>query len=70
MIDFEKLFNPRSIGIIGANEKRAGRYFINCLLHFGYDKPIYLFNPSLKGITIAGLPVYGSVLDIQAKIKY
>ncbi|MFX0027592.1 MAG: CoA-binding protein [Candidatus Hermodarchaeota archaeon] len=64
MIDFEKLFNPRSIGIIGANEKRSGRYFIDCLQHIGYEKPIYLFNPSIKGTTIAGLHVYGSVLDI------
>ena len=64
MIDFEKLFNPRSIGIIGVNEKRAGRYFIDCLLYSGYEKPIYLFNPSLKGSTIADIPVYGSILEI------
>jgi len=64
LTDFEKLFNPRSIGIIGVNEKRAGRYFIDCLLQGGYGKPIYLFNPSLKGTTIADLPIYGSVLEI------
>jgi len=64
MTDFEKLFNPRSIGIIGVNEKRAGRYFINCLLHIGFEKPIYLFNPRLKGQTIDNIPVYGSVLEI------
>ncbi len=64
MINFEKLFNPRSIGIIGANEKRAGKYFITCLLQFGFDKPIYLFNPSLKGSTIENIPVYGSIIEI------
>ena len=64
MIDFEKLFNPRSIGIIGVNEKRAGRYFISCLLHIGFEKPIYLFNPRLKGQTIDNIPVYGSILEI------
>lgn len=64
MTDFEKLFNPRSIGIIGVNEKRAGRYFISCLLHIGFEKPIYLFNPRLKGQTIDNIPVYGSILEI------
>ncbi|MFW9872917.1 MAG: CoA-binding protein, partial [Candidatus Thorarchaeota archaeon] len=65
MIDFKKLFNPRSIGIIGASDKRAGRYFINSLKHIGFEKPIYLFNPRLKGKTIDGLPVYGSILEIS-----
>jgi acetyltransferase len=64
MIDFEKLFNPRSIGIIGVNEKRAGRYWLSCLQNFGFKKPIYLFNPRLKGQSIADIPVYGSVLEI------
>jgi len=65
MIDFEKLFNPRSIGIIGASNKPfTGGFFIYCLLNFGFDKPIYLFNPRLKGETIANIPVYGSILEI------
>ena len=64
MTNFEKLFNPRSIGIIGVNEKPAGKYFVNCLLHIGFDKPIYLFNPRLKGKTIEDIPIYGSILDI------
>ncbi|MBY8991441.1 MAG: CoA-binding protein [Candidatus Lokiarchaeota archaeon] len=64
MTDFEKLFNPRAIGIIGVNEKRAGGYWVSCFKYSGFDKPVYLFNPRLKGQTIADLPVYGSVLDI------
>ena len=64
MIDFEKLFNPRSIGIIGVNEKRAGKYFVECLVNSGFDKPLYLFNPRLKGKTLENIPVYGSILDI------
>ncbi|MFX1324207.1 MAG: CoA-binding protein [Promethearchaeota archaeon] len=64
MIDFEKLFNPRAIGIIGVNEKRAGGYWVSCFKYSGFDKPIYLFNPRLKGQIIADLPVYGSVLEI------
>lgn len=65
MTDFEKLFNPRAIGIIGVNEKRAGRYWVSCFKYSGFDKPLYLFNPRLKGKTIDDLPVYGSVLDIS-----
>ena len=64
MTDFEKLFNPRSVGIIGVNEKRTGRYWVNCFTQSGFDKPLYLFNPYLKGELIEGLPVYGSVLEI------
>ena len=64
MTDFEKLFNPRAIGIIGVNEKRAGGYWVSCFKYSGFDKPVYLFNPRLKGQTIADLPVYGSVLEI------
>ncbi|MHA2393328.1 MAG: CoA-binding protein [Promethearchaeota archaeon] len=64
MTDFEKLFNPRAIGIIGVNRKRAGRYWVSCFKYSGFDKPLYLFNPRLKGKTIDDLPVYGSVLEI------
>ncbi len=64
MTDFEKLFNPRSIGIIGVNERREGGYFLHCLLNIGFDKPIYLFNPRLKGQTLQDIPVFGSVLEI------
>ena len=64
MIDFEKLFNPRSIGIIGVNEKRAGAHFLHCLLNYKFDKPIYLFNPRLKGQTLENIPVFGSILEI------
>ncbi|MHA1292964.1 MAG: CoA-binding protein [Promethearchaeota archaeon] len=65
MIDFERLFNPMTIGIIGANEKRfGGGYFLQSLLNIGFDRKIYLFNPRLKGKTLYGLEVYGSILEI------
>ncbi len=66
MIDFDKLFNPRSIGIIGASEKDSGGgYFITCLLNLDFDKPIYLFNPGLKGKKLHDIKVYGSILEIS-----
>jgi len=33
MLDFEKLFNPRAVGIIGANNKLfGGGYFLKSLV--------------------------------------
>ena len=64
MTDFEKLFNPRAVGIIGVSEKWGGGYWVHTFKNSGFDKPIYLFNPRLKGQIIADLPVYGSVLEI------
>jgi acetyltransferase len=65
MIDFERLFNPRAIGIIGANEKRfGGGYFLQSLKRLGFERPVYLFNPRLKGRSIEGHIIYGSILDI------
>jgi acyl-CoA synthetase (NDP forming) len=66
MLDFEKLFNPRSVGIIGANNKLfGGGYFLKSLVNLGFEKPLYLFNPRLKGSKLEGYPVYGSILEID-----
>jgi len=68
MIDFEKLFNPKAIGIIGVNEKPyGGGYFLNCLKTIGFEKPLYLFNPRLKGKSILGYKVYESILELEEK---
>lgn len=65
MPDFEKLFNPRAVGIIGVNEKRfGGGYFYNCYKNMGFDRPLYLFNPRMKGQRLDNYPVYGSILEI------
>lgn len=65
MIDYERLFNPRSVGIIGANEKKfGGGYFLQSLLNLGFERTIYLFNPKYKGRKIFGRDVMGSVLEL------
>ncbi len=64
-IDFERLFNPRAVAIIGANNKPyGGGYFLRCLKSIGFDRPLYLFNPRLKGQILEGLQVHGSILEI------
>ncbi len=68
MTDFQKLFNPRAVGIIGVNEKLfGGGYFFHCLKNIGFDRPIYLFNPRLKGKELQGYKIYGSILEVPEK---
>ncbi|MBY9018449.1 MAG: CoA-binding protein, partial [Candidatus Lokiarchaeota archaeon] len=65
MLDFNRLFNPRAIGIIGVSDKPyGGGFFLRSLQSMPYDKPIYIFNPRLKGQIIRNLHVHGSILDI------
>ncbi len=64
--DFEKLFNPRAVGLIGVNDKPyGGGYFLRCLKAIEFNKPLYLFNPRLKGKIIEGISVNGSILEIS-----
>ncbi|MFO8017468.1 MAG: CoA-binding protein [Promethearchaeia archaeon] len=65
MTDFSRLFSPRAVGIVGANDKRfGGGYFLRGLVNMGFERPLYLINPRLKGKTLKGYEVYGSLLDI------
>ncbi|GAH01338.1 unnamed protein product, partial [marine sediment metagenome] len=68
MIDFEKLFNPRAVGIVGVREKKSGpsggEYFLRAFQGIGFDKGLYIFNPRLKGQKLMGVEVHGSILEI------
>ncbi len=65
MIDFEKLFDPRAVGIIGVNEKVfGGGYFLKSLKISGFKRPLYIFNPRLKGKDLEGIRVLGSILEV------
>jgi len=69
MTDLERLFYPRAVGIIGINEHRfGGGFFLKSLQTLKFDKPIYLFNPRLKGKEIDGIKVYGSILELDSNI--
>ncbi|MHA1146757.1 MAG: CoA-binding protein [Promethearchaeota archaeon] len=63
-IDWERLFNPRGVGIIGASYNPVGGGFFARSMQGRIRKPLYLFNPRLAGQELFGFPVYSSILDI------
>ena len=71
MLDLEKLFLPCAVAIIGVNEKQyGGGYFLRCLKSIEFDKPLYIFNPRLKGQELEGIKVWGSISEISDPIDY
>lgn len=69
-IDFERLFFPRAIGIIGASNDPAGGGFFVRALRGKFRGKTYLFNPRLAGKILLGQKVYGSILEISEPIDY
>ncbi|MFX1477198.1 MAG: CoA-binding protein, partial [Promethearchaeota archaeon] len=69
-IEFDKLFFPRNIGIIGVSfDVRGGSFFVRCMKN-KFKGPIYLFNPKLAGKELFGYKVYASILDVEEPIDY
>ncbi|MHA2122310.1 MAG: CoA-binding protein, partial [Promethearchaeota archaeon] len=69
-IDFDRLFFPRSIGIIGVSpDFRGGTFFLRCMKN-RFKGPIYLFNPKFAGRDIYGYKIYSSILEITEPIDY
>jgi len=69
-IEFDKLFFPGSIGIIGASYDPAGGGFFFRVMKDRFRGPIYLFNPRLAGKFLLGQQVFSSILDIPDSIDY
>ncbi len=69
-IDFNRLFFPRAIGIIGASHHPAGGGFFVRSLKGKFKGTTYLFNPRLAGKTLHGQKVYASILEISEPIDY
>lgn len=68
-IDFEKLFCPRSVAVIGAsakNKTKFGTLYIKANLDCGYNGKIYPVN--LEGGEIYGLKVYKSIAEIPHEV--
>ncbi|MDX1797987.1 MAG: CoA-binding protein, partial [Candidatus Lokiarchaeia archaeon] len=69
-IDFDKLFFPRSIGIIGVSrDPGSGGFFLRCMKN-RFKGPIYLFNPRLSGQNLYGYQIYSSIYEISEPIDY
>ncbi|MBY8983952.1 MAG: CoA-binding protein [Candidatus Lokiarchaeota archaeon] len=69
-IDFEKLFFPRAIGIIGVSpDMRGGSFFVRSMKD-SFKGPIYLFNPKISGEELYGYKIYSSILEINDPIDY
>jgi acyl-CoA synthetase (NDP forming) len=68
MHDFDLLFNPRSIAIIGASSDRTklGGRPVHYLKSFGFRGAIYPINPGSS--EIQGLPAYASIADVPGEI--
>lgn len=67
----EFLFHPRSIALVGittVHSEHWTRAFLDGLLEFQFEGPIYLVNP--KGGKIQGLKVFTSLQDIPGNIDY
>lgn len=64
----KKLFEPRSIAIIGAstNPNKVGYKIVNNIVQVGYKGKVYPINP--KADEICGLKVYSSLDDISEQI--
>jgi acyl-CoA synthetase (NDP forming) len=62
-----RLFNPRSIALIGATDKSRWSWSIfgNLQLH-GFAGPVYLVNP--RGVPVHGQPSYARVADLPGPV--
>ncbi|MBY8989991.1 MAG: CoA-binding protein [Candidatus Lokiarchaeota archaeon] len=68
--DFDKLFFPKAIGVIGVSpDLRGGTFFLRCMKG-KFKGPIYLFNPKFEGQEIYGYKIYSTISDIKDSIDY
>lgn len=62
---------PQSVALVGItvnNPEHWTRTFLDALLEFGFDRPLYLVNP--KGGEIKGIKVYTDIDDVPSPVEY
>jgi len=64
-IDFEYIFNPKSVAVIGASSDDG---FTQALMSTKMSSKLYLVNPKYN--ELAGKKCYASILDIKESIDY
>ena len=69
--DLEFLFHPNSIALVGITTAKTWhwtRTFLEGLIEFEFDRPLYLVNP--KGGEIKGHKIYTSLKEIPGSVDY
>lgn len=70
--DYERIFHPQAIAIIGVSADENGVGFgtgmLRAIMMMGYEGKIYPVNP--RGGTIAGLEIYRQVDDIPGPVDF
>jgi acetyltransferase len=63
-----RIFNPSSVAIVGASDKRRsiGSALVENLIQGGYGGRVFAVNP--RHSSVHGLPSYASILDIHAPV--
>src|ERR1700761_3696260 len=63
-------FAPKTLALVGATEDRSrfGGKVLHRLKHFGFDRPFYPVNPSVK--TVQGVPCFSSLRDLPEPAEH
>jgi acyl-CoA synthetase (NDP forming)/GNAT superfamily N-acetyltransferase len=64
----QRLLTPGSVAVVGASRSRdkVGQALVRNLILGGFTGPVYAVNPAARAV--AGVPAYGSVLDIPGEV--
>ena len=60
--EFDSLFHPKSIAIVGASAEPRGMLFLSNIVQNGFQGKLYPVSP--RGGEVLGLKIYTSVKDI------
>ncbi len=65
---FERIFNPRSIAVVGAstNEGKTGSMWVKGIVSAGFKGPVYPVNP--KGGEVFGLKIHRNLMGIPGPV--
>jgi acyl-CoA synthetase (NDP forming) len=70
--DYERIFHPRTLAILGVSAEEGGVGFgtgmLKSIMAMGFEGRIYPVNP--KGGNISGLEIYKRVEDIPEKVDF
>ena len=66
--EFDSLFHPKSIAIVGASAEPRGMAFLNNIIQNGFKGKLYPVGP--RGGEVLGLKIYTSIKDIPGPVDY